>query len=270
MADKDTKQPQEINHHPVGAYDLYIAVVAIVSLILMVWQLFLPPDLELRKLLNMFDIIFCLLFFIDYIRHIVLSKKKWKYIFTWGLFDLASSIPIIGPFRLLRFAAILRAFRVLRSFRILTQIFIQDKLASTVSVLMLISTLTIVGCCIGVLHYELQDPHASIKSAEDVAWWAIVTTSTVGYGNLEPVTAGGRLLAVLIMCVGIGLFATFAGALAGVFIRSPKSSEMPHTPIQRFDALKEQNRMILQQLSELQSRLDRTQNADQDSGRESP
>ena len=135
---------------------------------------------------------------------------------------------------------------------------------------MLISTLIIVGCCVGVLHYEMQDPRANIKTAEDVAWLAIVTTSTVGYGDLEPITPGGRILAVMIMCVGIGLFATFAGALAGVFIRAPRAHSEPHTPLQRFDALKEQNTVILQQLSDLQNRLDQIQKTDQEKDLDSP
>lgn len=256
MADNDTQRLPQINHHAIHAYDLYIAVIAIVALVLMVWQLFLPTDGEVRKLLNIFDIIFCGLFFIDYIRHIIMSKRRVHYIFTWGLFDLASSIPIVGPFRLFRLATVFRALRVMRSFRILSQVFARDRLASAVSILMLMGTLIIVGSCIGVLHYELQDPTASIKSAEDVAWWAIVTTSTVGYGDLEPVTPGGRILAVLIMCVGIGLFATFAGALAGVFIRKAKPGHA-ETPEERFEAITEQNRKIMEQVAELKIQLDK-------------
>jgi len=263
VSDQDSTPVQQINHHAIKAYDLYIAVIAIVALIMMVWQLFMPPDHEIRKLLNLFDIIFCGLFFIDYIRHIVLSKRKWRYIFTWGLLDLASSIPIIGPFRLFRLATVVRALRVIRSFRILSQVFIRDKIASTVSILMLISTLIIVGCCLGVLHYEMQDPRASIKTAEDVAWWAIVTTSTVGYGDLEPITPGGRILAVLIMCVGIGLFATFAGALAGIFLRTPK--DIPSTATQRYHFIVDQNKNVLSRLDQLEKALEELRNSDQSS-----
>ena len=268
MADSDNTHVQQINHHPIRAYDLYIAVIAIVALFLMTWQLFLPPDHEIRKLLNLFDIIFCGLFFIDYIRHIILSKKKWKYICTWGLLDLASSIPIIGPFRLFRIATVVRALRVVRSFRILSQVFIRDKLASTVSILMLISTMIIVGCCLGVLHYEMQDSNASIKTAEDVAWWAIVTTSTVGYGDLEPITPGGRILAVLIMCVGIGLFATFAGALAGIFLRTPK--DVPSNVTERYHFIVNQNKQVLSRLDELEKVINELRDPDQSSKSEGP
>lgn len=260
----NSTQP-ELNHRQIKAYDLFIAVVAVISLVLMVWQLFLPPDTEVRKLLILFDYAFCLLFFTDYIRHIFISTEKWKYVFTWGLFDLASSIPLFGPLRLFRLASLFRVLRIVRSIRILSQVLIRDRLASTVSLLMLIGTIIIVGSCFGVLHYEMQSPKANIQSAEDVAWWAIVTTSTVGYGDLYPVTSEGRVLSVLIMCVGIGLFATFAGALAGMFVHVPKSKIAPHTSFERFDELQRENQKILEQLTELNERLNRLPDPGQES-----
>ena len=244
-----------ISRHQPKAYDLFLAVIAIVALGLAVWQLFLPPVGELRKLLIIFDYVFCLLFFIDYIRQIVIAEHKWKYILTWGLFDLASSIPLVGPLRVLRFARIFRILRAIRSLRILSQVLVRDKLASAVSMLMMIGTMIIIGSCIGVLQYESQAADATIKTAQDVAWWAVVTTSTVGYGDMYPVTPEGRLLAVMIMCVGIGLFATFAGALAGMFMRKPSGHVAPISPAERYESLHEQNRAILNRLQALEEEL---------------
>ncbi|MCH2152378.1 MAG: ion transporter [Phycisphaerales bacterium] len=246
-----------ISRHQPKAYDLFLAVIAIVALGLAAWQLFLPPEGELRKLLIIFDYVFCLLFFIDYIHQIVIADRKWKYIFTWGLFDLASSIPLVGPLRVLRFARIFRVLRAIRSLRILSQVLVRDRLASAVSMLMMVGTLIIIGSCVGVLQYESQAPDSTIKTAQDVAWWAVVTTSTVGYGDMYPITPEGRLLAVLIMSVGIGLFATFAGALAGMFMRKPKHADTPApiSPQERFDALHEQNQAILERLRSLEDEL---------------
>ena len=248
------READVVNRHQPKAYDLFLAVIAIIALGLAVWQLFLPPTGELAKLLIIFDYVFCLLFFIDYIHQIVIADHKWKYIFTWGLFDLASSIPMVGEFRVLRFARIFRILRAIRSLRILSQVLIRDRLASAVSMLMMIGTLIIIGSCIGVLQYESHAPDSTIKTAQDVAWWAVVTTSTVGYGDMYPVTPEGRFLAVLIMSVGIGLFATFAGALAGMFMRKPKHADtpIPISPQERFDTLHEQNQAILDRLQSLE------------------
>ena len=246
------------DHHQPKVYDLFLAVVAVIALAVVIWQFFLSPDEEISGLLRIFDYIFCGVFFIDYIRQIVVAKHKWRYIFTWGLLDLASSIPTVGEFRFFRAAQIIRALKAVRSIRILSQVLVRDRMASAVSLLLIIGIVIVVGSCICVLHFELSVVHGNIKSAEDVAWWAFETTSTVGYGDFYPVTSEGRVLAVLVMCVGIGLFATFAGALAGLFMRKPKDhvETVPeHDHGDQFAALKEQNRLILQRLTELESKL---------------
>ena len=144
---------------------------------------------------------------------------------------------------------------VIRSFRILTKVVVQDSIASTVTVTTLVGCLIIVGACIGVLHFERNAPGANITNAEDVAWWGVVTTSTVGYGDFYPVTNGGRLFAVLIMCVGIGLFATFAGALVSTIMRHLKTGQ-PETPAERFKELIRQNQLIIDRLEALEKKLD--------------
>ena len=256
MTDTAMPDPQSRSWHVPGAYDLFIALLAIVALALMVWQLFFPPKGEIHRLLVIFDYAFCGLFFIDYIHQIIKSQRKWHYILTWGIFDLLSSIPLLGPLRLLKAARIFRVLRAVRSLRILAQVMVRDRIASAVSTLMLIGTLLIIGSCIGVLHYEMQAPDSTIKSAEDVAWWAVVTTSTVGYGDMYPVTSEGRLFAVLIMCVGIGIFATFAGALAGLIMSKPKEQQQAVASSNQLDALAKQNDQIMKRLAELESRID--------------
>ena len=234
-------------------YDLFLVVVAFVAILVMVWQLFLNQNPEISQLLYLMDFVICIIFFIDYIRQIVSARNRWRYVFTWGIFDLLSSIPAVGPLRTFKIIRIIRIIRVIRSFRIISQILIRDKLASAVSMLALLGSLTILLCCIGVLHYESDAPGSTIKTAQDVAWWAVVTTSTVGYGDMYPVTVEGRVMAVVIMCVGIGLFATFAGALAGIFMRKPK--DIPSTAAERYHFVVDQNKRVMDRLDELEKRI---------------
>lgn len=241
--------------YPVQVYDLFISVIAICSIALLIWQMFFFPQGETRRLLVLFDYLFCLFFFLDYLRCIYRADNRLHYIFTWGLLDLASSVPMVPALRFLRLARVFRVLMVIRSFRILTKVLIQDSIASTVTVTTLVGSLIIVGACVGVLRFEQGAPGANITNAEDAAWWAVVTTSTVGYGDYYPVTNGGRLLAVLIMCVGIGLFATFAGALVSAIMRHIKT-QRPETPAERFHELARQNELILQRLDALEEKLD--------------
>ena len=241
--------------YPLKFYDLFISFIAICSIALVTWQLFFAPEGEIRKLLILVDYCFCFFFFVDYLRCIVHAERKWHYIFTWGLLDLASSMPTLPALRMLRLAQLVRVLMVIRSIRILAKVAIQDSVASKVTVSTLVGCLLIVGACIGVLHYEQSAASANIKTVEEVAWWAVETTSTVGYGDLYPVTTGGRLFAVLIMCVGIGLFATFAGALASTIMQHVKS-ESPEKPTSPVSELIRQNQIILARLEDLEHKLD--------------
>ena len=171
------------------------------------------------RLLVFFDLGFCVIFFLDYVHNIVAANRKLRYIFTWGLFDLASSIPILPGFRYARFASVLRIIRIIRSFRILKQVYHRDHTAFAVSVTMLVGIAIIIGVTATVLHVERTADGASITTGSEATWWAVVTVSTVGYGDYVPVTDTGRTLAVVLMVTGIGLFATFAGALAHIFMR---------------------------------------------------
>ena len=245
--------------YPLKVYDLFISLIAICAIALIIWQWFFSPEGEIRKLLILIDYFFCFFFFVDYIRCIFHAERKWHYIFTWGLLDLASSIPAIPALRVLRLAQIVRVLVVIRSVRILAKVAIKDSVASTVTVSTLVGCLLIVGACIGVLHFEQTAAGANIKTAEEVAWWAVETTSTVGYGDLYPITTGGRLFAILIMCVGIGLFATFAGALASTIMRHVKA-DVPEKPASEFSRLMEQNQQILAKLENLESRLEKREN----------
>jgi voltage-gated potassium channel len=209
----------DINGHRPSAYDLFLSATAVVAIGVLVWQWTLELDSEVKALLLIFDWGFCGLFFIDFLYNLFTAKRKLRYLYTWGPFDLLSSIPIVAHFRLARFAGIFRAIRVLRSVRILVKIWGRDKAASVVAMMMIAAITVIIAVCASVLHVEQNVPGASIVTGEDAAWWGVVTVSTVGYGDLVPVTQTGRVLAVVLMIVGTSLFATFAGAGANIFMR---------------------------------------------------
>jgi len=212
------------NGHGPSAYDLFISATAVVAIGVLIWQWTLQDGNEIKSLLFIFDYGFCALFFIDFLRNLVTAPKKLRYLYTWGIFDLLSSIPIASHLRLARFAGLFRTIRIIRSFRILIEVYRRDKAASAVSGLMIVGIAAIIGVSATVLHVEQHAHEASIVTGQDAAWWSVVTVATVGYGDLVPVTPTGRVLAVVLMIVGIGLFATFAGAIANIFVRQVQRS----------------------------------------------
>jgi voltage-gated potassium channel Kch len=77
------------------------------------------------------------------------------------------------------------------------------------------------------LYFEVDAPGANITTAGDVLWWGYVTATTVGYGNQYPVTIGGRIVGLVMLTVGVALFATFSGFLANLFLsaKTPEPEE---------------------------------------------
>jgi len=219
------RPPAETTTEDIDLFDLVMAVLAIVALCLAGLQLspLAPPGSELSALLDDLDLGVCLLFFIDFVRSVVKAPDRWRYLRGWGVFDLVSAVPVVAighdfgglvrGFRLIRFVRVLRA---IRSIRILLRIGRRDPSVAVLAGFILTGIVLFIGCCIGVLWAETGV--SELGTADDVLWWAVVTSSTVGYGDLAPETNAGRAFAVGLMIVGIGAFATLTstfGVLVG-------------------------------------------------------
>jgi voltage-gated potassium channel len=89
---------------------------------------------------------------------------------------------------------------------------------------------------LAILHAELKDPAANIRTAQDALWYVIETISTVGYGDQYPVTTAGRIIGTFIIVVGVGIFGTLTGSLANVFLTPKKQSPKAETPGKSADA----------------------------------
>ena len=210
--DFDNIQSVDIGDDPV-VYDLFISLIAILSLIIVVGLLILDQQTEMFRLLSYLDLGICVIFFIDFLRNLVIAPNKLKYLFGWGLLDLAASVPAIGFFRFFRLARLIRVIRGIKSVRLLHRSIRKDRRNALLALVMFVVITGIVISCVGVLYFESRDPDANITTAADALWWSFCTASTVGYGDYYPVTTGGRLFAVLLMSLGIGTFASFAGLM---------------------------------------------------------
>lgn len=141
-----------------------------------------------------------------------------------GWIDLLSSIPMVDFLRagrLLRLIRLLRIFRAFRSTRqLLNHIFVNKAKGSLTSVSIL-AVLLIIFSSIAILEVE-DDPNSNIKTAEDAIWWAYTTITTIGYGDKFPLTTEGRIVAMVLMTFGVGLFGTFTAYMASIFVKDKK------------------------------------------------
>jgi len=201
-------------------YQFFMLVLCVYALGALAIQTAVKLDRDIALVIDYADYVVCGLFFADFLFSLWREPSRTRYLLTWGWLDLLSSIPTLDAARWGRIARVVRVFRVLRGLRatrLLTAAVLRHRAQNTFLAASLVALLLIVFCSIAILHFETP-PDSNIKNAEDAVWWAFATITTVGYGDRYPVTSEGRLIAVILMCAGVGLFGTFAGSLAAWFL----------------------------------------------------
>lgn len=181
----------------------------------------LPP--ETSRLLYYIDTVICFFFLADFFVRLYQAENKWRFM-RWGWIDLISSIPAIDILRLGRAFSLLRLLRILRAFRSIRHIVkyvFRNRMKGTFTTVAIVAILMVIFSAIAILQVETA-PSSNIKTAEDALWWAYVTITTVGYGDKFPVTTAGRVIAAMLMTVGVGLFGTFTGFVASWFVDDKK------------------------------------------------
>ena len=125
---------------------------------------------------------------------------------------------------------VFRLFRVVRVVRLLREVgprrffdaVLRDRASSALLVVIFLALLLLEFGAALVLAIEIRAPGSNITDASDALWYTYVTVTTVGYGDRYPVTNAGRLVGVVIMTVGVGLFGTLTGFLANAFVTPSK------------------------------------------------
>lgn len=192
------------------------------------------------------DKVIWLIFLTDVLVGLVRAKHKWKYILHHPI-EIIAAMPLDSIFQSAR---IIRAFRLLRFLSIGKRYFapIRNILATNgLNSLLSVSAFTLLAASILVTHFE-----PAINTYEDGLWWSIVTTTTVGYGDLSPKTPTGRLVAVVLMLIGIGIIGTLTSSITTYFIHDPKSKnptiQFIQSELDRYDELTPEEKQRLEMI----------------------
>jgi len=222
-----TTRPQRSN-----AYELFILVLTVFSLIIMV-LLILPFSDATLQLLSVYDNVICVVFLVDFFANLFQAPTKSEYfIGRRGWLDLLGSIPSFGVFRL---SGLLRLFRLSRLARItrllrgqakkeLVEDVIRNRGQYAAFVTLMLTLIVLSVSSLIVLQVESTAPNANIKTGGDALWWAVVTITTVGYGDQYPVTLPGRVTAVFVMFAGVGIIGALASIMSGLIV-SPQAAD---------------------------------------------
>lgn len=202
--------------HPINIIVFFLSLYVIVALLV---DTFFPLSYEVSRLLHDIDYVICAIFFIDFLHRLFTAKNKLRYL-QWGWIDLLSSIPmnIFLAGRLFRVFQLLRVIRAMRSINFVSHYFLKNKIKGAFTSAAILAFVVIIFSAVGVLKLEKDVPNSNIKTAEDALWWSYVTITTVGYGDKYPVTSEGRIIAAVLMTVGVGLFGTFTAYVASWFV----------------------------------------------------
>lgn len=234
-------QKQEL--HPFNILIVILSIYVISALLIDAFVR-LPP--EMSKLLHEIDYVICVIFFIDFLHRFFTAKSKLKYM-KWGWIDLISSIPVMDVFlagRMFRVIQLLRVLRAFRSIRIIFEYFFKNKIKGAFTSAAIVGILMVIFCAIGILGVERDAPGGNIKTAEDALWWSFVTITTVGYGDLYPVTTAGRIIAAALMTVGVALFGTFTAYVASWFVQQREEQEEEEERIEQEKLRSEKNKAV--------------------------
>jgi voltage-gated potassium channel len=202
------------------SYLIFMLSLSIFAIALLTVDTIFSVNHNVQTIIEYTDTLICGFFFLDFLIMLFRSDEKLRYIITWGWLDFLSSIPMLSTLRWGRSARIVRIFRVLRgirSARVLTSFILERRAQSAMLAATLAAIILITISSISVLHFE-GIPEANIKTGEDAIWWSLVTITTVGYGDKYPVTPEGRVIAVVLMIAGVGLFSTLSGFIAAWFL----------------------------------------------------
>ncbi|WP_404386225.1 potassium channel family protein [Caenispirillum salinarum] len=224
-----------VDHDAVGVADVAVVLLSLISVATILALTAAEISPEMRRLFAFIDYGVCTLFAGKFLHDFSKAPNKRAYM-RWGWLDLLAAVPTVEPLRSLRLAGLLRIIRVLRgahgTLNVVRNIK-KRRRGNAVSGAFYLSAITIILSSAGIMWAEQGVPGANIKTAEDALWWTVTTITTVGYGDHYPVTGPGRLIAVALMILGIGLFGVMTGIVASFFTGANDTAEhekAPRTP----------------------------------------
>ncbi len=235
----------DVNNLASNIFDFFIISLIIINVVLVIADTFNLPNI-VQQISNKIEVSSVLIFTIEYLLRLWTSdfiypqktsfQARFKYAFSFiAIIDLLAILPFYIPFlipidlRILRVIRIIRLLRIFKfnrytdAFSIIGRV-LKNKASQLMSSIFVVITLVIIT---SVLMYNFENVAQpdKFRNVFDGMWWAVATFTTVGYGDIYPVTAVGKILSGIIAMLGIGLVAVPTGIISAGFVEQIQSSE---------------------------------------------
>jgi voltage-gated potassium channel len=210
-------------------FDYFIQTLIFLSLIAYAIETLPNNSKFVIQLLTFFEYFCILIFSIEYLLRVFIAKKPLSYIFSFfGIIDLLAILPFylrgavdLRALRAFRIFRIFRALKLIRYNKALNRFHIAAKIVKEEVILFLIITsIFIFLSSAGIYFFENEAQPEVFTSIFHSAWWSVVTLTTVGYGDVYPITLGGKVFTFFILIIGVGIVTIPAGLVATALSRA--------------------------------------------------
>ena len=203
--------------------EIFIQLLIVISIINFTVQTLPDKNFIFQKYLNAIEIICVFFFSLEYLLRLIASKKPLKFIFSFfGIVDLLAILPFyltlgtdLKSLRAVRLFRLLRLLKFLRygdTLKNLKQSF--DNVKKELILFSAATLLLIYFSSVGIYFFENEAQPDAFSSVFSAMWWSVATLTTVGYGDIYPITTGGKIFSTFIVFIGLGLVAVPTGLIA--------------------------------------------------------
>lgn len=231
---------EESDTHLGRLFDLSILLLIILSLI--TFSLETLPNLSeaTRRCLHAFELFSVAAFSLEYCLRVYVASPKRSYVLSFfGIIDLLAIIPyFLGlgvDLRTIKSLRLLRLFRILKLARYsaAARRFHRALLIAKEEVVLFLGAALILLylAAVGIYQFESEAQPESFGSVFHCLWWAVATLTTVGYGDVYPVTVGGKIFTFVILVIGLGVISVPAGLVASALAQARKMEDSPASMI---------------------------------------
>ena len=226
ILEQDTKQGR--------AFDLSIQALIVFSAVSLAIETLPNLSSGVKEILRQIEVGIILIFTVEYLLRLYLSEKKFGFVFSfYGIVDLIAIAPFyltlgldltaVRGFRLIRLVRLLKLARyskAMQRFHIAFGI-VREEVVLFVCFALFLLYLS----ALGIYHFEHQAQPEVFASVIHSLWWAVATLTTVGYGDIYPVTVGGKIFTFFILIIGMGIVAVPAGLVASALTKTREMEE---------------------------------------------